>query len=367
MNRLVIIGNGFDLAHGLNTSYKDFVNWYWRERIKALITETSIFSVDNLCTLKMIDSGYGNWSYYMSHNYHFKKFSESTCNNSFELIEYFEKNPSLFEVKIVPFFNTICRNIENKGWVDIENEYYNQLKRCNPNDEKKIAVLNKQLQDLQNKLEEYLKTQNCQIPNQQIEKQIKSKIDINDISLEGKVNFLKDAYQIPEPERWQPDQTMLLSFNYTQTIDNYKGHNITTNYIHGVLSNPNSIIFGYGDDNDDDFKKLQKSNNNVLLDYIKSFRYLESDNYRQLLTFLNDSLFQVFLMGHSCGTSDCTLLNTIFEHENCVSIKPYYYAKGNGDNYRELVQNISRSFTSTKLLRDRVVNKSRCEALHQNS
>jgi len=25
MNQLIIIGNGFDLAHGLKTSYKDFI------------------------------------------------------------------------------------------------------------------------------------------------------------------------------------------------------------------------------------------------------------------------------------------------------------------------------------------------------
>lgn len=31
MNRLVIIGNGFDLAHGLKTSYKDFIRWYLNE------------------------------------------------------------------------------------------------------------------------------------------------------------------------------------------------------------------------------------------------------------------------------------------------------------------------------------------------
>jgi hypothetical protein len=30
MNRLVIIGNGFDLAHGLPTSYKDFIDDYWK-------------------------------------------------------------------------------------------------------------------------------------------------------------------------------------------------------------------------------------------------------------------------------------------------------------------------------------------------
>lgn len=29
MNRLVLIGNGFDLAHGLETSYKDFIEYLW--------------------------------------------------------------------------------------------------------------------------------------------------------------------------------------------------------------------------------------------------------------------------------------------------------------------------------------------------
>jgi len=27
-NKLTIIGNGFDLAHGLKTSYKNFLDWY---------------------------------------------------------------------------------------------------------------------------------------------------------------------------------------------------------------------------------------------------------------------------------------------------------------------------------------------------
>jgi hypothetical protein len=36
MNRLVIIGNGFDLAHGLPTSDKDFIDDYWK-KLKILI------------------------------------------------------------------------------------------------------------------------------------------------------------------------------------------------------------------------------------------------------------------------------------------------------------------------------------------
>lgn len=29
MNKLILVGNGFDLAHGLPTSYKDFLNDFW--------------------------------------------------------------------------------------------------------------------------------------------------------------------------------------------------------------------------------------------------------------------------------------------------------------------------------------------------
>ena len=58
------------------------------------------------------------------------------------------------------------------------------------------------------------------------------------------------------------------------------------------------------------------------------------------------------------GTSDRTLLNTIFEHPLYVSMKPYYYINDKGkDNYQELVQNIYRNFTDMKLMRDRVVKK----------
>lgn len=29
MNRIIIIGNGFDKAHGLATGYRDFIDSYW--------------------------------------------------------------------------------------------------------------------------------------------------------------------------------------------------------------------------------------------------------------------------------------------------------------------------------------------------
>ena len=124
------------------------------------------------------------------------------------------------------------------------------------------------------------------------------------------------------------------------------------------------MIFGYGDELDDNFKKLLDSNENECLRNIKSIKYQESDNYRNVLSFIESAPFQVCIMGHSCGNSDRTLLNTLFEHKNCISIKPYYYIKENGtDNYLDIIQNISRNFTDMKLMRDRVVNKTYCEPL----
>lgn len=167
-----------------------------------------------------------------------------------------------------------------------------------------------------------------------------------------------------------PNRLMFLNFNYTNTADlyipqcpNYKDKFII-NHIHGTLKDHTSIIFGYGDELDDKYTELVKLNNNDFLYNIKSIKYLEADNYRKMLAFIDSAPYQVYIMGHSCGNSDRTLLNTLFEHKNCLSIKPFYYVKEDGsDNYLEMVQNISRNFTDMKLMRDRVVNKNYCEKL----
>lgn len=168
-----------------------------------------------------------------------------------------------------------------------------------------------------------------------------------------------------------PDQILLLNFNYTTTADMYlyKNSGFEVNHIHGKLGDDlNHIIFGYGDEMDDDYKTISKLNDNDYLTNIKSIRYLETDKYRQLLRFINSDYYQIYIMGHSCGNSDRTLLNTLFEHPKCVSIKPFYYQWQDEhgewwDNYIEIIQNISRNFNSMQTMRDRVVNKEFCRPL----
>jgi len=38
INRLILVGNGFDLAHGLKTSYKDFIEDYLSKAINFFIS-----------------------------------------------------------------------------------------------------------------------------------------------------------------------------------------------------------------------------------------------------------------------------------------------------------------------------------------
>lgn len=404
MNRIVLIGNGFDLAHELRTSYEDFINWYWDQRLHDIISEHKDVSRDLLCSMKILSvSGYDNWSFFLFHNPFFNNPSNNEGLGK-EFIKELKNQPDYFEVTNSPFFENICKSIETKKWVDIENEYYRLLTKY-VIDEKsggRVYDLNNQLAEIRGKLIEYLDTINSQHVEikKNIWQQIYSPIEKHDLSIGSKhafegyigwcmkkeqsywidkmkkfddelsyadVDYYKKArekgYTVNYPLPFMmPDDIMLLSFNYTKTASLYETKDFKVNYIHGQLEDNDSIIFGYGDELDDNYKKLQEFEDNDCLYNIKSIKYLESDNYRKVLDFIESDLFQVCIMGHSCGNSDRTLLNTLFEHKNCISIKPYYHQWNNGtDNYLELVQNISRNFKDMKLMRDRVVNKTFCD------
>ena len=113
---------------------------------------------------------------------------------------------------------------------------------------------------------------------------------------------------------------------------------------------------------DDDYKIIENINDNEYLKNFKSFQYLQNSNYSSLLNYIDSDKFQVVIMGHSCGLYDRTLLNTIFEHNNCRSIKVYYHQWEDKetheikDNYTEINQNISRHFNKKKLMREKIVN-----------
>lgn len=367
MNRIILIGNGFDLAHGLKTSYADFINWYWEEWGKRLMESKKKIEEDAFCSFELRGKfDINNW--YLVRGYYFQNINM----NAKEFIHRVKMDTSLCILKYKsPFFEQINKQIESKKWVDIENEYYAYI--CHDwitHDDVKKA--NDDMDFIKSKLIEYLKfvqedALGSFIMNNNLKNKFIEHFDPRDISLEGLSKLgvtVLNGKAINYVTETSDARLMCLNFNYTNLADKYFHGGSVIVHIHGELSNPSSVIFGYGDELDDDYRLLLKKNDNEYLRNIKSIRYMESSCYRAVLEFIESAPFQIYIMGHSCGNSDRTLLNTLFEHKNCVSIKPYYYVNENGeDNYIELIQNIYRNFTDMKLARDRVVNKELCETL----
>ncbi len=434
MNRILLIGNGFDLAHGLPTSYADFIKGYWDMRSYQLIRKSGMEINDGLCVYEVPDSDSRKRLNEVRPFITDNRFSYITQSCIEDIHQRFKKK---YNSK---FFEEINKAVETYNWVDIEAVYYHWLTKifkqgeCEYTDPNK---LNDELKILEENLIIYLtliqtKCVKPELVKDCIQKIIYEPLKAKDISNEGKKIFedflikrlecligndeqrvgcflqrfgysyidwnkkietyresITSKYEfpltndtldrrkhlqyinggndiVPDCFLW-PDQILFLNFNYTSMADLYipEGSEFKINHIHGELGNEkNPIIFGYGDELDDDYKEIAKLNDNDYLKNIKSIRYLETDNYRKLLSFIDSAPFQIYIMGHSCGNSDRTLLNTLFEHKNCVSIKPFYYEKPDGtDNYIEIVQNISRNFNDMRLMRDRVVNKTYCRPM----
>lgn len=416
MNRIIIVGNGFDLAHQLSTKYEDFINWYWEKWGHSLSTSMKRNLTDGLCSFRLKDNVcYAGWA--LVWREHYIPMQEYSLQN---YVEYYKTATNLCDFKVDSlFFTEICKSIEEKGWVDIEAEYYRMLNSVYLSSPQK---LNEEFAIVRTKLIEYLTSVqdsniNDSTVNQATRDCMMAPFCVNEISIEGRAKWneflkcriedeylsdtiklygesearekIKQVSDFKKAQRGQidnmgigsingnelpsamlyPDRIMLLNFNYTKTADMYMPvdeHHFPINHIHGHLDNPDSVTFGYGDELDNKYQEISSLNNNELLKNIKSIRYLEDVNYRNVLEFAESSPYQIYIMGHSCGTSDRTLLNTLFEHPNCVSIKPFYYQNDEGqDNYIEIVQNISRNFSNAQKMRDRVVNKTFCQPLPQ--
>ena len=413
MNRIMLIGNGFDLAHGLKTSYNNFLENYWLEWLAKLSNcddcqisdEFYHFAAkykDGLCKVLSLRVELSRFSMAWSmsrtrEQIDSEAFTPKSLKDFSELLDAInhdlEQNgfsEQLYCQPINKLFDEI-NNICLTKWVDIENEYYRVLKsHLTASDRSELVKkLNYEFGQIKELLEEYLSKVCAQDvePNESIESAITQPLKNREIAASKRELLIREIYAdtlfranypdvlvkryVKESNKHldgiTPKRTLLLNFNYTDTAKRLYGkpeYEIIN--IHGELNNKNNpVIFGYGDELDEDHKTIVNINDNDCMENIKSTRYLQTDNYRRLLDFISSEPFQICIMGHSCGNSDRTLLNTLFEHKNCISVKPYYYIKEDGtDNYIELVQNIYRNFKDMALMRDIVVNKDYCEPMY---
>lgn len=335
MKTLFIIGNGFDLAHGLKTSYKDFIEDYLKQ-IFEVVEKNSEYN-DDLITIKF-EQKMGTLDF-------IKKLSQKSTG--FEKLEYCQFNTEGFQIEFhFELLKKTINNYQNCRWVDIEYEYYKLLTKCLGLDEEKIL---KEIQEL-NKLFEVFKN-NFLTYIKNVEK------NISDYEMNEKIeNIFKQSIN----ENWD-SPVCILNFNYTSMVSRYyeklkkRFKKLTIIQIHGscIENLKNSPIFGYGDEMDKKLGDLEDINVAEAFKNIKSIHYSKNKNYISFFSFqresanlinLNDKRYNVIVLGHSCGLSDRTLLNEIFESELCNSITLYHYRKdiNNTDFEEKYSDNLSQ-------------------------
>ncbi len=371
INKLFLIGNGLDLALGLETSYTDFMFWLLKKRLVE--------------TAENYGEQYASRKYRGKYDNFFKRYDRLivygfSSNELFDVLfnEDYDEIPN--KIKSAEDLESLLEVIENYdisikpkyermlfssiyhqcdlGWVDIEETYFGLIQSILNVSKKNhvretVKELNDELELIARELVAYLAIIDTNIDNYASNKLIGRFIDeIHPDEIIGSKSH--NTIEI--------DKLYFLNFNYTKSLHNVLLSNkkiyekSVLNHIHGSLDNYDSIVFGYGDEMHEYYKVLEDYRDNEFLKHIKSFRYFQNKNYRDLLRFLNSSPFQVCVYGHSCDVSDRVMLNEIFEHENCVSIKIYFYKDKHGNpDFTQKTMNISRHFNSNKLMRKKIV------------
>lgn len=286
MTNLIIIGNGFDLAHGLETSYEDFVRYLINNNCKEIKHSKlfqNVISVSDYDWLKL-----------------------RTPSNRGSIIEG-------SNIKNL-FLKSLLKDFVLQNWCDIEEKYFDLLIKIKGTGAVYTDpfTLNGEFEILKSHLSDYLKEQEDRASAIESYSIMFQKLDLRD--------------------------TLILNFNYTNTLQRFYSKSMKYSriiHIHGETKDTvNPMVFGYAATNEDARKLIGKKENEYLR-FIKKHLYKQSDNESLLLDYLKvTKQIDVSILGHSCGLSDNLILEQILNNENINSIRTFYY-----ENYERYFQN----------------------------
>ncbi|MDO3627655.1 AbiH family protein [Mucilaginibacter sp. BT774] len=380
MNRLILLGNGFDLAHGLKTGYTHFIKWYIAQSIHRCSNDGEY--KDGLLEVSVNDDYRGS----------------AEGNRNFDDILYWVNqsyNESLDLRSIGPVWmgwdgrtphypyiiksntsllDAIVYQCNVHRWVDVEAVFYRTITRLlQGNDnypdlvESELRIINDGMRTIIENLRLYL----LSLPAPQL---IQSYFKIfSDYVHKDDLESLTSELSGDQFKDHAPNRTMVVNFNYTSTFEQYYSERerneqrIELNYLHGTLTDSsNPIVFGFGDELDRRYEQIEQHPSKGWFEHIKSFWYLRTRNYQNLIRFVDGEEFQILVLGHSCGLSDRTMLHMLFEHVNCRSLKVYYWGTEEANNYTDTTFEIARHFKDKALMRKRIVKMPQCERMPQH-
>jgi hypothetical protein len=383
MNRVVLVGNGYDLSCGLPTSYENFIIDYFKSALTLVVSEKEDYSdeliriqkgywvgpgedielINSLNTIEDLSKRKD-----ISFNPKPHETPKEPDTDFLGLTKQYQERPTYYKFHITYNSNLFRELLKDYKWTDIESSYFNLIKnlRQDASGQKQLKQMNKELSCVKKKLRDYIK---------KVEEESNDKI--KDFNGSEKGNLLSRCTQLTKGEVYEPfysmhdmavgvDKVLFINFNYTSVLKEQlemTGRWVAESYgelaeyrvenIHGCVKEKEEIVFGYGDENQQEYQILENSEINEYLVNIKSFYYALNDKYRKILNFISDGKYDVFCIGHSLGVSDRILLKTILENENCSLIRLFH--RGNKNSFFKSVISLSRHFNDKSELRKKLL------------
>lgn len=363
--KILLIGNGFDLAHGLPTSYKDFLDFC--KMVRELYTYPIIDNEYN--QKKLID-----WN------------TDKTIKS--KLLECYENRKNCFEDKIT----TQCKELDElydcikenvwinyflereksigENWIDFESEISNvvqaieTLKGYIERDEDVLKIKDtkqktiiyflkiakKSLQDVFNlkRIDGFIEDISIEL-----DKLIRS-LEIYICEFVNEIDIIKenDDFKTITPD-------YVLSFNYSNTYERIYGQSkeVTYDYIHGKADIENNVdtcnlvlgIDEYLEDDKNDklefiafkkfYQRIYKSTDSTYMKWVEQIKKYPEVNHN------------LFIFGHSLDKTDRDILKLLICNDN-VTTKIYYYRKNKNDKKElgKLIKNLVRIMGQDELI-----------------
>ena len=280
--KILIIGNGFDVAHGLHTKYTDFLDYI----------------IDNSSDCYLTNS----WIRYFRYLKEYQRF-------------------------------------RGEKWIDFEDEikkvlyHIMALPISDPKDgSRHLLYSNEPIESVLNNANVQVAIEDDRIAYiEKLESELKRLIDI----LDGYMNAMDSkSINCISPDIKALDIDKILSFNYTNTYNRVykKMDDNDFCFIHGQVGKRN-IVLGYESNRDEDPHRV------LDIKFKKFFQRIHNTTENVYNDWLKNKYIELYFFGHSFGESDREVLSELMLHPNVERITVFYHTE---ESKTSLITNICK-------------------------
>lgn len=352
---ILVIGNGFDLAHGLPTKYTDFLKFVGAVRYNVsedkMESDVIAWKKLNLNVKTEIKRQQVKSVYSLNRMY-----KDLIKDNDW--IDFFLQNPMYQKENWIDFESEISNVIQSIDQDIVQGNFYSNIILLQ-NEFLNYKYTNNVPEYIQATAEEQEKIKKPEITYQELRdillENLNKLIRVLEIYLTDfveKIGISKVSKDIKEL-----DIDHVLSFNYTDTYEklynNGTDNNIEYDYIHGKADinntvESNNIVLGI-----DEYLSDDRKNNDIEFIAFKKFYqriYKETGcKYKEWVDQIERNehmsptiLYKLYIFGHSLDVTDKDILKDLILHNN-VHTTIYYYSKEDlGNKIANLVKVIGQ-------------------------